>query len=160
VELVLELKIPARPEFVAIVRLVVSSLATARRALVDERIDDLKLAVSEACTNAIEAHATVGTDRPVVVQIWEAFERMEVRVSDSGPGFALQELPAHPPVTDPDRLNFERGLGIPLMRTLVDDVSFVSSADGTSVRMTLFGGPADGGDETSEILRAVLADDE
>ena len=58
--LVLELDIPSSPEFIAIVRLVVASVASARRALADERIDDLKLAVSEACTNAIEANRSIG----------------------------------------------------------------------------------------------------
>ena len=58
----LELVVPARPEYIAMVRLVVSSLATARRNLADQRIDDLKLAVSEACANAIEAHAKAGRD--------------------------------------------------------------------------------------------------
>ncbi len=53
--LVLELDVPSSPEYIAIVRLVVASVASSRRALADERIDDLKLAVSEACTNAIEA---------------------------------------------------------------------------------------------------------
>ena len=55
-----------------------------------------------------------------------------------------------PPVTDPDRLNFERGLGIPLIRTLVDSASFVRKESGTSVRMTVFGGPVDG-DDTAAI---------
>src|SRR5690349_25166486 len=40
----IELEIPARPEFVALARLVVSSLASTRRDLADERIDDLKVA--------------------------------------------------------------------------------------------------------------------
>ena len=35
---------------------------------------------------------------------------MEVCISDSGAGFDPNLLPEHPPVTDPDRLNFERGL--------------------------------------------------
>jgi serine/threonine-protein kinase RsbW len=161
-QLALELEVPARPEFIAIVRMVVASLATARRNLADDRIDDLKLAVSEACTNAMEAHRAVGTDRSVLVQVWEAAERVEVRVDDYGPGFDPDSLPDHPPVTDPERLNFERGLGIPLIRILVDEVRFVPTGAGTMVRMTLFGGPAveAGGDETSEILRAVLSDEE
>ncbi|MBO0728618.1 MAG: ATP-binding protein [Acidimicrobiaceae bacterium] len=158
--LALELQVPARPEFIAIVRLVVSSLASARRNLADERIDDLKLAVSEACTNAIEAHRAANAEHPVVVEVWEADDRLEVRVNDHGAGFDPGTLPAHPPVTDPDRLNFERGLGIPLIRTLVDAVDFVDLRPGTSVVMTLFGGPAgDTGDETSEIVRVVLSDD-
>ncbi|MHB1533877.1 MAG: ATP-binding protein [Acidimicrobiales bacterium] len=160
-KLALELSIPASPEYIAIVRLVVSSLATARRNLADERIDDLKLAVSEACTNAIEAHRLSGADAPVRVQVWEAAERLEIRIADRGPGFDPNSLPAHPPVTDPDRLNFERGLGIPLIRSLVDEVDFSPNGPGTTVSMTIFGGPSDEeGDATSEILRAVLSDEE
>ena len=106
-EMSLELSVPARVEYIAVVRLVVASLATARRALSDDRIDDLKLAVSEACTNAIEANSTpAGAARPVVVSCWEAPERFEVCVADSGSGFDPEALPEHPPVTDPDRLNF------------------------------------------------------
>jgi serine/threonine-protein kinase RsbW len=157
----LELVVPARPEYIAMVRLVVSSLAIARRNLADQRVDDIKLAVSEACTNAIEAHAAAGVDAPVTVKVVERDERIEILVSDHGRGFDIAELLIHPPPTDPDRLNFERGLGIPLIRTLVDDVEFRSSAEGTTVRMVVFGGPADeAGDDTIQILRAVLADEE
>ena len=55
-DLSLELQVPSRTEYIAVVRLVVASLVSARRSVADERIDDLKLAVSEACTNAIEAN--------------------------------------------------------------------------------------------------------
>ncbi|HEX4864410.1 MAG TPA: ATP-binding protein [Acidimicrobiales bacterium] len=156
----LELSVPSKPEYIAIVRLVVASLATARRNLADERIDDLKLAVSEACTNAIEANLSSGQGAPVVVSLWEAPERMEVCIAHSGPGFDPEELPEHPPVTDPERLNFERGLGIPLIRNLVDDVRFEPGEKGTAVWMTLFGGPAaDSGDQTSEIIRVVTSEE-
>ena len=159
-DLSLELSVPSRPEYIAIVRLVVSSLAAARRNLADDRIDDLKLAVSEACTNAIEANLANGTEAPVVVRFWEAPERMELCISDSGRGFNPDLLPEHPPVTDPDRLNFERGLGIPLIRNLVDDVRFDPGEQGTSVWMTLFGGPAEEtGDHTSEIIRVITSED-
>ncbi|MDP9388903.1 MAG: ATP-binding protein [Actinomycetota bacterium] len=145
---VIELEIPARPEYVGLARLVVSSLASSRRALADERVDDLKLAVSEACTNAIEAHAVVDVDDRVMVRWSEGDDRLQVEVEDQGHGFDLGELPEHPPVTDPDRLNFERGLGIPLIRTLVDEVDFDPSEAGTSVRMVMFCGPADDLDGT------------
>jgi serine/threonine-protein kinase RsbW len=142
-DLVLELEIPASPEYIAIARLVVSSLASARRALADERIDDLKLAVSEACTNAIEAHTNTATNEHVRIRVWEGDDQLAVAVEDRGPGFDPEALSPHPPVTDPERLNFERGLGIPLIRTLVDRVEFYPSSKGTSVLMTLFGGPAE-----------------
>jgi serine/threonine-protein kinase RsbW len=154
----MELAVPSRAEFIGVVRLVVSSLASARRTISEDRIDDLKLAVSEACTNAIEANMTSGPGHPVVVRCWEGTERLEVWISDSGRGFDPEVLPEHPPVTDPDRLNFERGLGIPLIRTLVDDVQFESSGDGTTVRLTMFGAAAAEGDETGEILRIVITD--
>jgi serine/threonine-protein kinase RsbW len=169
-ELILELEIPARPEYIAIARLVVSSVATSRRNLPDDRIDDLKLAVSEACTNAIEAYGGPGpsnpaapdrtsggegtgsgssgrngTSRPtedrVKILVQDDDEKLEINVADRGPGFDPDDLPTHPPVTDPERLNFERGLGIPLIRTLVDHVEFASSPEGTSVRMTVYGEP-------------------
>ncbi len=160
--LALDLSVPTGPEYIAVVRLVVSSLAGARRNLADERIDDLKLAVSEACTNAMEAHEAAGVDQPVSVKVLEAPERLQIEVADHGRGFDPDNLPEHPPVTDPERLNFERGLGIPLMRSLVDDLAFEANGTGTTVRMVIFGGPADewGGDETSEILRSVLAPEE
>src|SRR3954452_23100486 len=139
---VLELEIPARPEFVALVRLVVSSVASTRRVQAEERIDDMKLAVSEACTNAIEAHGAVDTNDHVVVRLIEGDDRLEVLIDDRGRGFDPTALPEHPPVTDPERLNFERGLGIPLIRTLVDEVAFDSSGDGPSVRLTIYCGRA------------------
>ena len=135
---VLELEIPARPEFVALVRLVVSSVASTRRLLADERIDDLKLAVSEACTNAIEAHDALAVSEHVVVRLTEGDDRLEINIDDQGAGFDPHTLPEHPPVTDPERLNFERGLGIPLIRTLVDELDITSSDEGTAVRIVMW----------------------
>lgn len=135
---VVELEIPPRAEYVGLVRLVVSSVAAHHRLLDDDRLADLKLAVSEACTNAIEAHGGGPVDERVVVRCHEDQERFEVRVSDRGRGFDPTALPRHPPVTDPARLEYERGLGIPLIRALVDEVHFESSPMGTSVRLVLF----------------------
>jgi serine/threonine-protein kinase RsbW len=142
VDPVIELEIPARAEYVGLVRLVVSSLASGRRTLAEERIDDLKLAVSEACTNAIEAHHDIDVEERVLVRCSEAEDRLEVSIQDRGQGFDPESLPEHPPVTDPERLNFERGLGIPLIRTLVDDVSFEPSSNGTAVRIVMYCDPA------------------
>ena len=134
---VIELEIPARAEFVALARLVVSALASSDSNLGDERIDDLKLAVSEACTNAIEAHDAAGSDERVLVRCQAGADSLEVCVEDRGHGFDPAELPDHPPVTDPDRLKFERGLGIPLIRALVDEVEFSPTDQGTSVRLVM-----------------------
>lgn len=139
----IELEIPARPEYVALARLVVSSLASSRRDLTDDRVDDLKVAVSEACTNAIEAHHSADTNDSVVIRCNELDDRIEIEIEDRGSGFDPESLPEHPPVTDPERLNFERGLGIPLIKTLVDDVRISSSGAGTCVTMSMTCGSVD-----------------
>lgn len=134
----IELELPARAEYVALARLVVSSLASANRLLAEDRIDDLKLAVSEACTNAVEAHSAAARINGIILRCHELADRIEVEICDEGAGFDPEDLPEHPPVTDPERLNFERGLGIPLIRTLVDEVSFDSDSSGTTVRLTVY----------------------
>ena len=136
-ESVLRLEIPPRAEFVALARLVVSTAAKSRRSLADDKVADLTLALSEACTNAIEAHDAKDEADRVRIRVDEDDARLVVTVQDQGPGFDLMELPAHPAVTDPDRLNFERGLGIPIIRNLVDEVTFTSDSGGTTVTMIL-----------------------
>ncbi|MGI8810376.1 MAG: ATP-binding protein [Acidimicrobiales bacterium] len=133
----IELEIPARAEFVALARLVVSALAASDSNLADERVDDLKLAVSEACTNAIEAHDAAGSSERVLVRCTAGTDTLEVYVEDRGHGFDPAQLPDHPPVTDPDRLKFERGLGIPLIKALVDEVEFIPTGQGMSVRLMM-----------------------
>jgi serine/threonine-protein kinase RsbW len=137
-----QLSIPARPEYVAVARLFVSTFASSRRELDDERIDDLRLAVSEACTNAVEAHVAAGLDQPIIVRVDESNDGLEIHVIDRGGGFDVDALPSHPPVTDPERLHFERGLGVPLIRSLVDAAAFDTGDDGTDVRMSVLCPPA------------------
>ena len=57
-------------------------------------------------------------------------------------------------MTDPERLRFEHGLGVPLIKMLVDSAVFARTEKGTSVNLTLFGGPADG-DDTGAIYMDV-----
>jgi serine/threonine-protein kinase RsbW len=154
----IELEIPARPEYVALARLVVSSLASSRRDLTDDRVDDLKVAVSEACTNAIEAHHSADSDDSVVVRCIELDDRIEIEIEDRGAGFDPETLPEHPPVTDPERLNFERGLGIPLIKTLVDEVHIASSEEGTKVVMSMHCGVAPPSDDVDVDLDLDLDD--
>ena len=60
-------------------------------------------------------------------------------------------MPEHPPVTDPERLNFERGLGIPLIRSLVDEVVFSRVEHGMAVRMVMCCGPVADLDDEDEL---------
>lgn len=136
-ERAVELEIPARPEFIALARLVVSAFAAGVGVLSDERIADLKIAVSEACTNAVEAHGSLATDERVVIRCTAGDGWVAVTIEDRGGGFDPASLAPHPPATDPERLQHERGLGIPLIRSLVDEVAFESSPEGTTVRIVM-----------------------
>jgi serine/threonine-protein kinase RsbW len=135
------LEIPARKEYVTLARQVVAAAAGIESAVRDERIDDLRLAVSEATTNAIEAHADLSRDERVVIRCDLAEDRIEVEVLDHGAGFVLADLEEVPDSDDPRRLRHEHGLGIPLIRDLVDQVEITSSAGGTTVRLVVFHGP-------------------
>ena len=50
-------------------------------------------------------------------------------------GFDPSKLKKHPPVTDPERLEYERGLGVTLMRRLTDECSITPSKNGTTVTL-------------------------
>ncbi|MEJ7582788.1 MAG: ATP-binding protein [Acidimicrobiales bacterium] len=145
---VVEFEIPARPEFLALARLISAAAAAREPVFSEDRLDDLRLAVSEACTNAMEAQQVAGAVRSATdgdadvghVRVRCLLEggRIEVEVHDNGGGFDLDALVAHPPAIDPRRLDYERGLGIPLIRILTDEVDFRSTPDGTAVRMVLY----------------------
>ena len=134
---VVEIEIPARLEYLATVRRLVREAATLEEAWPRDRLADLVLAVSEACTNAIEAHEREQRDERVVVRCHVSGDVAEVTVKDHGHGFDEGALLVHPPASHPDRLRFERGLGIPLMRMLADESDFRPTAAGTCVRLLL-----------------------
>lgn len=136
---VVELELPVRPEVVSVARLVVGALVAADPLFDDERCADLRLAVSEACTNAIQAQMAsadeASREAPIVVRCRSLDGRIEVTVDDHGGGFDPEDLVAHPAVTDPARLDYERGLGIPLIRMLADEHRFDPIPGGTSLFM-------------------------
>ena len=132
-----EIEIPATFEHLAMVRSVLSQALEAENVLKVERLQDLKLAVSEATTNAIEAHVKAGTDQPVQIRIATADDRVTVVIVDRGTGFDPSNLKQHPPVTDPERLEYERGLGVTLMRRLTDDCTINSGSAGTTVTLVV-----------------------
>lgn len=132
-----ELEIPPRSDYLALVRLVVASTATLEPALSDRRVDDLRLAVSEACANAVDGQRARGSTLPVHIAIEVDDAAVAVTVTDHGGGFEPDAVDPIPPADDPGRLRHERGLGIPLMRSLADTVSFTPTADGTAVRLVV-----------------------
>ena len=134
---VVDLEIPARRDHLALVRLVVTAAATVDGRLSDRRIDDLRLAVSEACANAVDALVAAGIESPVVVSVDLSGDDVAVTVTDRAGGFEPAALEPIPGATEPGRLGHERGLGIPLMRSLIDEVTFTRTAEGTAVRLAV-----------------------
>jgi serine/threonine-protein kinase RsbW len=136
---VVALEIPARPAYLSLVRLIVdAAVGSLAPGLGGARLDDLKLAVTEACSNAIEAHQSAWADAPIVVRCELDDRHVTVEVADRGGGFDPGEVSTLPAATDPMRLRYESGLGIPLMRTLTDETIFVPGSDGTTVRLTVY----------------------
>lgn len=131
-----ELSFPPRAEYLRRVREAVTEVV-AEGEVSDARLDDIRLAVSEACANAVEATTRLGAhDEVVEVRCTRHDDRLVVEVHDRAGGFDPDALVPHPPVQSPERLHHERGLGIPLMRGLADDVAFVTNDEGTTVRLT------------------------
>lgn len=135
-EIVLE--IPARTEFVSFVRVVVATAAELEPHMDAQRIDDLRVAVSEAATNAIEAHVSADNRDRIRVRCNLADDQVAVVVHDEGVGFDPDALPELPPPESPDRLLHESGLGVPLMKMLADEADITSTGGGTDVRLVIY----------------------
>ena len=131
----IEIEIPARADYVSLVRLVVAAAAEVVPSLEPSRVDDLRLAVSEATTNAIQAHNRSGCTRPVRVCCRCADGGVSVTVRDEGPGFDVDALPEMPPPESEARLGRESGMGISIMRALADTLSIDSGPEGTEVHL-------------------------
>jgi serine/threonine-protein kinase RsbW len=134
---VVVLEIPPRRDHLALVRLVVSGAAAIERLVPERRLEDLRLAVSEACANAVDAQQAAGVEALLEVRIEVDQEVMAVTVSDHAGGFEPESVDPIPVATDPQRLRHERGLGISLMRSLVDEVVFTRLPEGTAVRLVI-----------------------
>lgn len=132
------LEVPARTDFVSFVRVVVAAAAELEPDIAHERIEDLKLAVSEATTNAINAHGRGGTDKRIRVECRLVDDEVTVIVHDEGPGFEPADLPQLPEPDDPARLMHESGLGVHLIELLADESSITSDAQGTDVELTVY----------------------
>ncbi|WP_420639504.1 ATP-binding protein [Candidatus Poriferisocius sp.] len=132
-----DIEIPARPEYLSLVRSLVVEAAELDTSLSQERVEDFKVAVSEATTNAIEAHARACRDESIQIRCTLTDSRLECHISDRGFGFYPDQVQVLPEPDDPSRLNFDRGLGIYLMRVLSDEVDIQTGPEGTKVSLAI-----------------------
>jgi serine/threonine-protein kinase RsbW len=120
------LTIPAKAEFIGLGRLALSGLARLDgEPLPDELVADLKLALTEACTNAVR-HAYDGGEGLVEIVYERYRDRFVIEVADDGDGFDLAPAPA---VAGDDEL-VEGGLGIAIIRALADELELSAREQG------------------------------
>ena len=104
---------------------------------VSERIEDLKTAVAEACINAIEHGNKARPDARVIVTMNYKDNVLSVSVKDEGEG--IEKFPEQPDILQKIKnLQPPRGLGIFLIKQLVDQVEFNQmTSEGHMVRMII-----------------------
>lgn len=133
-ERVVRLTFPAKAEYLLLARLALSGLAREFR-LGDELVADLKLAVTEACGNAVRhAYSDVEGDVSVVFRIDDS--RLLMTVEDHGDGIRAPGSPDDEAVAELSG-PLESGMGMPIIRAIVDELAVEQGSDGrgTVVRM-------------------------
>jgi serine/threonine-protein kinase RsbW len=113
---VVALTIPARPEFVVLSRLALTGLARTR-GLTEELVADLKLALTEACSNSVRHAYDEGRDGVVEIRYELGDDRLQIEVADEGNGFDPEVVAAAEKDLD------EGGLGLAIIRALTDELS-------------------------------------
>jgi serine/threonine-protein kinase RsbW len=122
------LTIPARAEFVVLGRLALTGLARTR-ALPQELLADMKLALTEACSNSVRHAYDQGHEGQVAIRYELGDDRLVVEVQDEGGGFDPEVLAAASIELD------EGGLGIAIIRAVTDEFEVGRGPDGQGSRL-------------------------
>jgi serine/threonine-protein kinase RsbW len=122
-----EVRLPSRMGYEKVAMNTAASVAKLM-GFTPERVEDLKTAIAEACINAIEHGNHFKEDLAVDVMLFISPSALEVRVADNGLG-AKKIVP--PPDMDRKMHGDEppRGLGMFLIRALVDEAEWVTASD-------------------------------
>ena len=123
----ISMNMSVNPDFVSVIRLTLSGVASRIGFSLDD-IEDMKVCVSEACTNAIK-HSKKDEFQ---VKFSGYPDRLTIEVLDDGIGYDVDSL-ASPDLKNPKT----SGLGIFIIKTLMDEVE-IKSCDkcGTIIKMT------------------------
>ena len=143
------------PAHVRTARLVATAVAR-RSGVAEALLDEVRLAVGEACSRAVEAHRRYCPAEPVRIELTDLGERFEVVVSDVAPpdagpdaaGFATVKdtaavsasnggsAPFCPAPAEKRDGAFPAAFGLAVISGLADDVQVSSTESGLSVRMS------------------------
>ncbi|MFI9648780.1 ATP-binding protein [Streptomyces sp. NPDC052040] len=130
-----ELRFSALPEHVRTARLVAA--AVARRAGVEEAVlDEVRLAVGEACSRAVGLHQSNGISAPVRVSLNEEEKQFSIEVGDEAPHLGSGGRAPGAPGTADDAETEEDEMGLAVISGLVDDVEVSAGEDGGLIRMS------------------------
>lgn len=133
-----EMRVPAKPQYVSVMRLTISGLAS-RMGFSYDDIEDLKIATGEAVTNVVH-HAYKDGDGEIMIGCALFENKLEIMVSDYGNSFNFEEIKAKiGPYKENENVSMMRegGLGIYLMETLMDEVK-LNNEGGVTVFMTKY----------------------
>jgi serine/threonine-protein kinase RsbW len=108
------LTFPAKAEYITLGRLALAGISHLRD-IPDETLHDLKLALTEACTNSVRHAYDAGSEGNVQIVYELDEEDISIEVLDEGEGFVLDEA------AEADRMS-ESGLGIAIIRSLADEL--------------------------------------
>ena len=123
------LSLPNAPEYVSVARLTLSGIANRMGFNIDE-IEDLKVVIADACTNALK-HGC-GSNCNYNIDFFVCESQLIIEVTDKGKGFDHKKL-RQPDLSKPR----EGGLGIFIIRSLMDEVEFIENGEcGISIRMS------------------------
>jgi serine/threonine-protein kinase RsbW len=143
------------PAHVRTARLVATAVAR-RSGVAEALLDEVRLAVGEACSRAVEVHQAHCPGEPVRVALTGAGKRFEVVVTntaaendgvewppagDQSPDGSVSPDPAAPPSANPDPAALPGELGLAVIAGLADEVQVSRTGDGLSIRMSW---PSDG----------------
>jgi anti-sigma regulatory factor (Ser/Thr protein kinase) len=130
-----ELTFSPLPVHVRTARLVAT--AVARRGGVEETLlDEVRLAVGEACSRAVEAHQQQCPAEPVRIELRDGADRFEVMVSDRVPNDDPAGEAATQVSSDLAELNGDLNLGFAVIAGLADDVDIASTPTGVEITMS------------------------
>lgn len=122
-----ELRASARPENVGLARLALRGVA-AVAGMALEDVADMKLAVSEACTNAVLHAYPDGNGGEMVVRYTVDADELTVEIIDTGVGFDPSDAELGPIRTPP-----EEHMGLAIARAVTDRLEIDSGPTGTRV---------------------------
>lgn len=108
-----------------------------------DRIDEVRMAVVEACINALEHSRSAGREIFVTFEVIgdKDPEKLRITVRDSGVGFSPDEI-EEPSIQEKLKSSRKRGWGLKIIRGLMDEVEIHSGSEGTTVVMSKLRGTA------------------